>query len=84
MMGKLQKKIEEEFKKAHDLCYVGEFGPSNRAECAGVIEVGLKPNVLEVVEEMRQDFVSMFVEGKYKSDWERAKANQEWFERWLK
>jgi hypothetical protein len=52
--GEFKKRIKQEFKKAYDSCY-SSLAPKNQAEVAGLIDVGLKPNILKILDEAKKE-----------------------------
>lgn len=63
-MGKLEDEILDQFKKAYDCCY-SPLGPNNKAECAGLIDTGLKPNIVKILEEAKKKFPRYIPESEY-------------------
>ena len=70
--GKLYEGIEKEFKTGYDCCY-SSLAPSNISEVAGLINLGIKPNVLTLIDKMKRDFPTPCHDPQV----------DDWFTRWL-
>ena len=79
----LKKRIEKEFKSVYDMCYTPLFAPNNIAECSGIINIGLKPNIILIIDKAKKEFPK---EAKfpYETTVEaRDLKYQSWFKKWF-
>jgi len=67
----LKNKIEEELTKGYNWCY-SPFKPQNTSEVAGMINTGIKPNILSIIDEAKKEFLNVIVIDPKENDYETS------------